>query len=112
MIAGGLGGIGRATARWLVDRGAHNLILLSRSGPRTDDARALLSELTDRGIRVETPTCDVTETYTMQETFACLSSTMPPIRGCFQMSLVPRVSPLSLLIPYTLVHSDMLTTVR
>ena len=45
IIAGGLGGLGRVTARWMVDRGARNIILLSRSGPRTDDAVALVKEL-------------------------------------------------------------------
>ena len=32
LITGGLGGLGLKLARWLVDRGAHHLVLLSRSG--------------------------------------------------------------------------------
>jgi NAD(P)-dependent dehydrogenase (short-subunit alcohol dehydrogenase family) len=33
VIVGGLGGIGRATARWMADQGAKHLILLSGFGP-------------------------------------------------------------------------------
>jgi NAD(P)-dependent dehydrogenase (short-subunit alcohol dehydrogenase family) len=92
VIAGGLGGIGRATARWMADRGAKNLILLSRSGPRTDAGRDLCEELRKRGVRVETPACDVTNLIRMREVFAQLSANMPPIKGVCQMSIVARVS--------------------
>jgi NAD(P)-dependent dehydrogenase (short-subunit alcohol dehydrogenase family) len=92
VIAGGLGGIGRATARWMADRGAKNLILLSRSGPRTDAGRELIEELRQRDVRVEAPACDVTDLTRMKETFAQLSAQMPPIKGVCQMSIVARVS--------------------
>jgi NAD(P)-dependent dehydrogenase (short-subunit alcohol dehydrogenase family) len=45
LIAGGLDGIGRSIARWLVDRGARHLILLSRSGPKQAATQKLLLEL-------------------------------------------------------------------
>lgn len=92
VIAGGLGGIGRATARWMADRGVKNMILLSRFGPRTDAARELLEELRSQDIRVETPACDVTDLGTMKEIFRQLSAEMPPIKGVFQMSVITRVS--------------------
>lgn len=92
VIAGGLVGIGRATARWMADRGARNLVLLSRSGPRTDAGRSLCEELRNQGVRVETPACDVTDLERMKETFAKLAAEMPQIRGACQMSIVARVS--------------------
>lgn len=32
LMTGGLGGLGKSTARWMVDKGAKNLIFLSRRG--------------------------------------------------------------------------------
>lgn len=61
VIAGGLGGLGRSIARWIVGRGAKYLILLSRSGPRTDAAKALLHELALGGVYVKAPACDITD---------------------------------------------------
>lgn len=91
VIAGGLGGIGRATARWMADRGAKNLILLSRFGPRTPQGTVLLDELKLLGVRVEAPACNVTDLAAMTEVFERLTSEMPPIKGVFQMSIVQRV---------------------
>ncbi|KAI0383339.1 putative polyketide synthase [Hypomontagnella monticulosa] len=88
VIAGGLGGLGRSVARWLVDRGARYLILLSRSGPRTPEAHELLAELNKKGARVETPVCDVANRAALKAVLASCSKTMPPIRGCIQSSLV------------------------
>jgi NADPH:quinone reductase-like Zn-dependent oxidoreductase len=91
VIAGGLGGIGRATARWMAARGAKNLILLSRGGPRGEASKTLIEELSREGVRVETPACNVTQLGSMQSVFEKLSAEMPPIKGVFQMSIVARV---------------------
>ena len=91
MIAGGLGGLGRATARWMVSRGAKNLILLSRSGPRTPAAFELLDELRAAGACIKTPACDVTSLHQMKQVTDELMLEMPPIKGCLQASIVARV---------------------
>ena len=91
LIAGGLGGIGRSIARWMVSRGARNLLLLSRSGPG-EKARALLEELKAKGARVETPICDVTDVSSLHKVLKTYEAFMPPIKGCIQASMVLRVS--------------------
>ncbi len=48
VITGGLGGLGLATARKLVELGARHLTLVSRSGRPTPEAEELLGELADR----------------------------------------------------------------
>ncbi|KID86033.1 Beta-ketoacyl synthase [Metarhizium guizhouense ARSEF 977] len=78
VIAGGLGGIGRATARWMADHGAKNLMLLSRFGVRNNAAQKLVDELQSKRVRVETPACDVTDLKRMKETFVKLMPEMPP----------------------------------
>lgn len=90
VIAGGLGGAGRDVARWMVGRKARNLVLLSRSGPRTDEARELLSELRGQGIRVEAPSCNIADQEAVRAVFDSLSD-MPAIRGCIQGTMVREV---------------------
>lgn len=94
VIAGGFGGIGRSTARWMADRNAKHLILLSRSGARSESAQKLVGELQEKGIRVEAPSCDITNLDRLKEVFTDLKD-LPPIRGCVQASLVQRVSEVS-----------------
>ncbi|KAI1828360.1 putative polyketide synthase [Xylaria intraflava] len=88
LIAGGLGGLGRSMARWLMKRGAQNIILLSRSGPQTQEAFDLLEELRKTQIRVETPRCDITNARALKEVIACCAKTMPPIKGCIQATMI------------------------
>ena len=92
VIAGGLGGLGRSTARWMVDRNARNLVLLSRSGASGDTARIFVEELQALGVRVEAPPCDITDIQTMQQVLGRIQREMPPVRGCIQGSMVSRVT--------------------
>lgn len=94
LIAGGLGGLGRSFARWLVHRGARNLILLSRSGAKGhgSEADSLILELQQKGVRVETPAVDISDKNKLQGELNSLISTMPPIRGCIQATVALRVS--------------------
>ncbi|KAK1139414.1 hypothetical protein N8T08_000777 [Aspergillus melleus] len=90
IIAGGLGGLGRSFARWMASRGARHLILLSRSGPSTSTAQALVKELKDMGVKVATPKVDISNICRLEQTLAHLSATMPPIRGCIQATVALR----------------------
>ena len=66
------------------------MILLSRSGPKSDAAAALLKELTAIGARVETPKCDVSSTQSLSSALAQCSA-MPAIKGCIQGTMVLQV---------------------
>ncbi|RDL32026.1 Reducing type I polyketide synthase [Venustampulla echinocandica] len=93
VIAGGLGGIGRSISRRLVDRGARNLILLSRSGPEGNEkSQALLEELRGKGVQVATPICDITSMKSLQNALRECPGNMPPVKGCIQASMVLRDS--------------------
>lgn len=92
MIAGGLGGIGRSTAQWMADRGAKNLVLLSRSGPTSEEASQCISSLQAQGVRVETPLCDISDFKSLESVLKSLDKKMPPIKGCIQSAMVLRVS--------------------
>lgn len=92
VIAGGLGGLGRSTARWMVDRNARNLILLSRSGVKAGTAHTFIDELRSKGVHVEAPACDITNIEIMHRVLGSLIKDMPLVKGCVQASMVPKVS--------------------
>lgn len=96
VIAGGLGGLGRSIARWMADRGARHLLLLSRRGLSNPHARELDDDLKRRGVQVWAPSCDISNLNQLMTVVDEAAQTMPPIRGCIQSAMVLRVS---LLVP-------------
>lgn len=81
----------------MVRRGAKNLILTSRFGPRNETATSFLQELRDQGVHIEVPACDISKFDVLGSVLAELTQKMPPIKGCIQSSMLLRVGKLSLL---------------
>ncbi|KAI1756989.1 polyketide synthase [Xylaria castorea] len=77
VVAGGFGGLGQKFIRWMVRRGARNLIVLSRSGPKDASAKALIADLGREGVNVAT----------LEDAISSCLSSMPPVRGCIQTSV-------------------------
>jgi aryl carrier-like protein len=73
--------------------GAKNLILLSRSGPRSPASRALLSALTANGTSAATPSVDIGDRDALSAALSSCLSTMPPIRGCVQAAMSLHIIP-------------------
>ena len=92
VISGGLGGLGKSAAKWLVRRGAKHLLLLSRSGPKTDDDLAFIRSVEAKGVNVAAPPCDITDFIKLSNILETCSLNMPPIKGCIQAAMVLRVS--------------------
>ncbi|KAI1738681.1 hypothetical protein F4680DRAFT_459720 [Xylaria scruposa] len=89
IIAGGFGGLGRAIIKWMVDRGARHLIILSRSGPVSESAAELVSRLTCQGVMVFAPKCDASSATSLAEILQrCKAQGMPPIKGCINAAMV------------------------
>ncbi|TVY93519.1 Ochratoxin highly reducing polyketide synthase [Lachnellula willkommii] len=76
--------------RWLVSRGAKNLILMPRSGPPTDAAKTLWEELALGGVCVEVPACGVTDADSLKAVLDEYAASMPRISGCFQSTMILR----------------------
>ncbi|KAJ2999173.1 hypothetical protein NUW58_g87 [Xylaria curta] len=88
VIVGGFGGLGQAITRWVVSRGAKNLILLSRSGPAKAEAITFLNEITSVCQNVAAPACDVADKQALEKCIAECLTYMPRIKGCIQGSMV------------------------
>ncbi|KAL6715297.1 hypothetical protein ACLMJK_007562 [Lecanora helva] len=90
LIVGGLGGVGRATAGWMIEHGAKNLIFANRSGLARQDAKDAIQALQHQGANVTVYPCDVCDSAQLDNLIAQSSKSMPPIRGVIQSAMVLR----------------------
>ena len=88
LVTGGLGGFGLKTARWLVEKGARNLVLISRSGPANAEAQAAIVELSARGVHILATACDVTDRNALAGVLSTMAQSMPPLRGVVHAAVV------------------------
>ncbi|KAJ5604827.1 hypothetical protein N7510_009981 [Penicillium lagena] len=86
-LVGGLGGIGRSIATWMVDRGARNLVFFSRSAGSTSQDQSFLRELELQGCTVSMIKGDVT---ILEEVQTAMHACPCPIGGVLQLSMIVR----------------------
>ncbi|BCL17964.1 type I polyketide synthase [Micromonospora sagamiensis] len=79
LVTGGLGGVGVAVTRWLVDRGARHLVLLGRSTPPAEAAATLRDLHPDA--RIHLRQADVADPRALADVVDEIGATMPPLRG-------------------------------
>ena len=84
VISGGLGGIGRSLAAWMVAKGARSLAFLSRSGKITDPVQKMITNLESDNCSVRIYTCDVSDKARVAQVMEECRVTLPPIKGCIQ----------------------------
>lgn len=89
LIVGAFGGIGENVTRWMVQNGAKNLILPSRSVVEgTSSHRELfVHNLRAEGAIVQVPVCDIANRAQLERTLEELKD-MPPVKGCVQAAMV------------------------
>ncbi|KAI3319763.1 polyketide synthase [Xylariaceae sp. AK1471] len=87
VVAGGFGGLGQRFIRWMVRRGARNIIVLSRSGPKDASAKTLVADLGREGVNVAAPACDITKKANLEDTISSCLSDMPPDNRFSDMTL-------------------------
>ena len=81
VVTGGLGGLGQSLIRWMGDRGARHLALLSRRDiTSVAGAQKLVESLASRDIRVECFVCDVSKKDQVMRVIQQISLSRP-IRG-------------------------------
>ena len=87
MLVGGLGGLGRSIARWMVDRGTKSIILLSRSGAQKPEANEVVDEMVVEGATVTVYACDIADRSGLKSVIEECTKTLPPIRGVIQAAM-------------------------
>ncbi|KAL1857997.1 Type I Iterative PKS [Paecilomyces lecythidis] len=90
LLVGGLGGIGRAAASWMIDHGARNLIFANRSGLARAESREAVDQLQAKGATVAVYSCDIINETQVAEMASKAAQDMPPIRGVIQAAMVLR----------------------
>jgi NAD(P)-dependent dehydrogenase (short-subunit alcohol dehydrogenase family)/acyl carrier protein len=80
LITGGHGGLGLAVARWLVEKGARQLVLLSRNG-LSPVSEEIVWELAARGAAVTTIQADISHESDVGRALSQIRDTLPPLRG-------------------------------
>lgn len=91
LLIGGLGGIGRAIAHWMVGQGAKHLIFASPSGAEKVRAKETVARLKDQGTEVAVFKCDISRDTDLKHVLEQCKADMPPIRGILHAAMVPKV---------------------
>jgi acyl transferase domain-containing protein/NADPH:quinone reductase-like Zn-dependent oxidoreductase/NAD(P)-dependent dehydrogenase (short-subunit alcohol dehydrogenase family) len=90
IIVGGLGGLGRSIAAFLVQHGAKHLVFLSRSGGQDDSSQAFLRSLLRIGATTaEALACDVANLSELQSALSSLTD-LPTVRGILHAGMILR----------------------
>ncbi|MGU7771057.1 SDR family NAD(P)-dependent oxidoreductase [Burkholderia sp. MR1-5-21] len=88
LVVGGTGGLGFASARRMVERGARHLTLASRSGTL---AAAALDEVTrwrdTLGVTVNVVACDVTDAAAVDAMIAAIAARGMPVKGVLHSAM-------------------------
>lgn len=87
LIVGGLGGIGRAVAFWLMDKGAKNVLIVSRNAEEHVEAAALLEKAERGKCNLKIHNCDVSSEKSLIRLLNHVRDSMPPIRGVIDAAM-------------------------
>jgi phthiocerol/phenolphthiocerol synthesis type-I polyketide synthase C len=89
LVSGGLSGFGLRTARWLVERGARHLLLLSRrGGAGAPEVANELLRFAEQGVMVAAPACDVADLGQLRKILDSINGSMPPLAGVVHAAMV------------------------
>jgi hypothetical protein len=88
IIVGGTRGIGRSLARWLIEKGAKDIILASRSGEINVNLVDVLATASAANARIRVVDCDVSSLEEVKKTVAAAA----PVRGIIHSAMVLRTS--------------------
>ncbi|MBN4061715.1 SDR family NAD(P)-dependent oxidoreductase [Bacteroidales bacterium AH-315-I05] len=88
LITGGASGFGLAVANWMTTKGCKNLVLLSRSGTKTEEEAAVVQKMRDEGVNVALAKGSVCDQSDIDRIFKEIADTMPPLKGIQHAAMV------------------------
>ncbi|MCB9875151.1 MAG: SDR family NAD(P)-dependent oxidoreductase [Planctomycetaceae bacterium] len=81
LISGGASGFGLHVARWMADRGARHLVLLSRSGCKTaEDERCVLA-MREFGVEITLAKANISDAAAVRQLVQQIENESPPLAG-------------------------------
>ncbi|MFD8923458.1 type I polyketide synthase, partial [Streptomyces sp. NPDC059569] len=95
LVTGGTGALGGRVARWLAERGAEHIVLVSRRGRAAEGADELEAELVELGADVTFASCDMAD----RESVAALLESVPSLTAVFHTAGIERSATLADLDP-------------
>lgn len=88
LVVGGTGGLGFATARWMVERGARHLTLASRGGALGDEMQVQADRWRDElGVVVTVAACDVTDSVALDGLIDAIEHRGTPLKGVLHSAM-------------------------
>lgn len=85
LLVGGLGGLGRSIARYMIDQGARNLVFLSRSADRNDSRhQSFIEEIESMGSTVHCVQGNVAEHSDIER---AIDEAPAPVKGILNMTI-------------------------
>ena len=84
-------------SRWMVEKGARNIVLVSRSGSVAGQVKELIDELAPLGANIVVRRCNVAFKSEVDNLVATGLEGLPPVRGVVHGTMVLRVSSFCLL---------------
>ena len=88
LITGGFGGLGLTLAKWIIEHGGQNVVLMGRSGAASEEAKKALEDFQTAGAQVVAAKADITDEKQLADVLADIDRTMPPLRGIFHAAMV------------------------
>lgn len=89
ILTGGVGGLGRSIATWMVEHGARHLTFLSRTSGVSNTSKALFAELESMGCSITAVAGRVDQ---REDVEAAVEQSTNPVRGVLHLAMVLRVS--------------------
>ena len=80
LITGGHGALGLQVARWLVEKGARHIALLSRGGA-SPSSEKIAADLSAKGAAIASFQADISNEADLARALSEIRNTMPPLRG-------------------------------
>ncbi|WP_414041641.1 type I polyketide synthase [Acidithiobacillus sp. M4-SHS-6] len=88
LVTGGLTGFGFASACRLAERGARNLVLVSRSGQADAASAEIIARLQGQGVHIHAWSCDVRDAWQVQDLVQRVTREVGPLRGIIHAAAV------------------------
>lgn len=88
LVTGGTSGFGLEAAKWLISRGAKNLLLISRSGIKDADSAQIIKDMQEQGNNIYIHNLDISDYSQLESFFKYANDNYPTIKGIIHAAAV------------------------